>query len=75
MKISSKRKMSMLPFIKYGWHTRFPSFPRIVKNLFVNERKGSHLGIILGAVEFKHYCANIFILGVAVINSTNEPDH
>lgn len=53
----------MLPFIKYGWHTRFPSFPRIVKNLFVNERKGSHLGIILGAVEFKHYCANIFILG------------
>ena len=37
--------------------------PKPIKNLFKKE-KGSHFGIILGALEFKHCCGNIFILRI-----------
>lgn len=46
----------------YSWHTGTPNFPGIVKNRFINEEEGSHPGLIFGTVEFKHHCANIFIL-------------
>ena len=45
-----------------------PAQPKI--NIFlkesysVKEEKGSHFGIILGALEFKHCCGNIFILRI-----------
>lgn len=37
--------------------------PKPIKNLLKKKKeKGSHFGIILGALEFKHCCGNIFIL-------------